>query len=110
SPPSSNRIAPRLAGCRVSPAIDGTSIRHTSTFPGDEPTSAKGWEGAAREEAFLVELACAATLLSSPSGGPLVLADGRVGSFRIDVTTEAQLRAAAGRSMRVEKRPAGCTL
>jgi hypothetical protein len=65
-------------------------------------------------------LACVVALAASAAGAsssPIVRADGRVGSFRIDVTTEAQFRAAAGRPDRVErvfspsrKAPAGRTL
>ncbi len=51
------------------------------------------------------------------AGGAVVRADGRVGPFRIDVTTEAQLRAVAGKPERVfnqfsppRKSPVGHTL
>jgi hypothetical protein len=65
-------------------------------------------------------LACVAAVLATAIGaatGPVVRVDGRIGPFRIDVTTEAQLRALAGKPDRVEnqffppaKRPVGHTL
>jgi hypothetical protein len=53
---------------------------------------------------------CVALVLScvmlggAARGDPIVRADGRIGAFRIDVTTEAQLRARLGKPDRVEKR------
>jgi hypothetical protein len=65
-------------------------------------------------------LACVAALAVNAAGAassPIVGADGRIGSFRIDVTTEARLRTVAGWPARVEKQffpqrktPAGRTL
>ena len=65
-------------------------------------------------------LASAAALAATDVGaatGPVVRVDGRVGPFRIDVTTEAQIRALAGKPDRVvnrffppSKTPVGRTL
>jgi len=65
-------------------------------------------------------LSCVAAIAANAAdgaSGPIVRADGRIGSFRIDVTTEAQLRALAGKPDRVEnqfspprKAPVGRTL
>ena len=48
-------------------------------------------------------LACIAAATAGAAGRPVVRADGRIGSFRIDRTTEAQLRASLGRPTRVVK-------
>jgi hypothetical protein len=50
-------------------------------------------------------LACLATATAGAAARPVVHADGRIGPFRIDHTTEAQLRAVAGRPSRMEKVP-----
>jgi hypothetical protein len=51
----------------------------------------------------ILVVTCAAVVAgtAAAAGGPIVRADGRVGPFRIDVTTEAQVRALAGRPDRV---------
>ena len=51
-----------------------------------------------------VALAVAALAASAPPPGTWVAhPDGRVGPFRIDVTTEAQIRAELGKPLKVEK-------
>jgi hypothetical protein len=72
-----------------------------------------------KKRAVLVLSSVAAMVATAAGGasGPIARADGRIGSFRIDVTTEAQLRSVAGRPDRVEnqffppkKTPVGRTL
>jgi hypothetical protein len=46
-------------------------------------------------------LACLVTGTAGAAGRPVVHADGRIGPFRIDRTSEAQLRATLGRPTRV---------
>jgi hypothetical protein len=67
--------------------------------------------------AAVLLLACFVTATAGAAGRPVVHADGRIGPFRIDRTTEAQVRALAGRPTRVTKTvpefpgaPAGRTL
>jgi hypothetical protein len=50
-----------------------------------------------------VLLACFVTATAGAASRPVVRADGRIGPFRIDRTTEAQLRATLGRPARVVK-------
>jgi hypothetical protein len=50
-----------------------------------------------------VLLVCLATATAGAAARPVVRADGRIGPFRIDHTTEAQLRALVGKPVRVEK-------
>jgi hypothetical protein len=51
----------------------------------------------------LVCVAAHAVIAAGAATSPIVRADGRIGSLRIDVTSEARLRAAAGKPDRVEK-------
>jgi hypothetical protein len=57
-----------------------------------------------------VAVAAVAASAAGASSGVVVRADGEIGSFRLDATTEAQVRGLAGKPIRVENVSGGRTL